>query len=886
MGVSAIYELLYNPKFTPQRSSTGHIETLTVDGNPTIILTKESTREYFEVEPTTGAIWDLMDGKKTIKQIFVEGKKTDDTLTERDVRDVIISLAEEGLVESTEPEIVQKRVEMASTFQLDVNLVRNTSESLAWFFKATRKMSKKQVLPIAIGITVLGFALFAGTFVHIFSDSRVFNVAGSALLGIFFYEIIVLSPDYLLHELAHAAACDYYGGKPLELGTGLYYLAPFFYCNTSDSWRLGRRSRIMISLAGPLTSLVIASFFVFASYLTPAGFGRNVLQIAAFFGFYGTLVNFSPVIETDGYYILADVLNIPNLRDESLGFIKRAFLRKLGRPVSKVRQSARRRRIFLLYGVIAIGWFLFFGYNTFWLMNIYGTDAYRAISSLSFIILGLKPFDPVAAGLNVAAFSYFCLLMVGYGVMGVAAYKKIRVRGVKLETIHDKRVSVFLPIPSFFPRRRAEALVGAVQGMAGKFSRSFSVTWEPPLCVAAIKLGKVNESLDDMRNDMLRLEKSFKSLHYAFLSQNLNFTSEEVSAKKKMLADIFNKLAAQFPSFERREAIYEASQFLKRREDLVRYLLHSAFGTVWTLELSPGDYKRIRREIFPSLIAEDLGLTELPGELEHFKKYTVLGLDAISQLSSEVEQDAGKVHKNPEVFQVTAFLEPIKSRLVFVGRTEEVERSIVWLGGLFLYQAWTGYIGEALDEAALGLKAIRQAPSHSLSKTQIKKLSDEELTLLSQDFAWVETLRQTVNEAIMRITSTYESATNFHEMLTSLVDDESFDIGLYEPILRTNDNRLATVKDKVKRFKDEFNRVSDELRDVTVEINGEYSKRKSMPGSSKLGLLRMLPVRVLLSFRYRFATRRNTPTYEAGVKILFTTTRLVYDTIIGSDIVI
>jgi hypothetical protein len=847
---------------------------------------KESTGEYFEVDETTNAIWNLVDGKKTVKEVFVEAKKTDDSLTERDVKDVIVSLAEEGTIESTEPEIEQKRVEVVSMFQLDVHLLRNSSESLAWFFKITRRLGGKQELPIAVGIGILGIAFFAGTFVQIFADSSRFELAGSTLLGLVFYQMIVLLPVYLIHELAHAAVCDYYGGKPLELGTGLYYLAPFFYCNTSDSWRLGRRARIMISLAGPLSTIVIASFFVLGSYVTPAGFGRNVLQIAAFFGLYGTLINFSPVIETDGYYILADVLNIPNLRDESLSFVKRVFLRKLGRPFSAVRQSVRQRRIFLLYGVIAIVWLIFFGYATLRLTYIYGMDAYRAFSTLSLIVLRIQSFDPATVGLNLAAFSFFGLLMVGYGVMGITAYKRVRIRGVKLETIHDKRVSVFLPIPSFFPRRRAEGFVNAAERMARKFSRSFSVTWEPPLCVAALKLGKVNESIDDMRHEMLRVERSFKSLHYKFLSQNLNFSSDGIFAKKKMMANIFNKLATQFAPSERREAVSEVSRFLTRRDDLTKYLLHSAFGTVWTLELSPEDYRRIRREIFPSLIAEDLSVTDLYGELEHFKKHTVLGLDAISQLSSEIEQDSSKVYRNPDVYQLTAFLEPIKSRLVFVGRTEEVERSIAWLGGLFLYQAWTGYIGEVLDEAALGLKSIRQAPSYSLAKTHIVRLPHEELNVLKQDFDWIETLRQTVDEAITRITSTYESAINFHEMLNSLVSEETFDVGLYEPILRTNDKRLTNVKNKIKKFQDEFNRVSDELGALMSEINEEYSRRTSKLGLSKLGFSRTFPVGFLLSLRYRFTPRRYTPAYEAGVKLLFTTARLVYDAIIGSDIVI
>ncbi len=857
---------------------------MTVDGKPTFILMNESSREYFEVDAATNAVWNLADGKKTVKEIFVLAKETDNTLTERDVRDVIISLAEEGTIESTEPELEQKRVDLVSTFQLDINLVRDSSTSLAWFFKITRSVIKKQELSIAIGISILGVAFFSGAFVQILANPSVFRVAGSTLLGFLFYQMVVLLPVYVIHELAHAAACDYYGGKPRELGTGFYYLAPFFYCDTSDSWRLGRRARIMISLAGPLSTVVVASFFVFGSYFVPPGFARNVLQIGAFFGFYGTLVNFSPVIETDGYYVLADILKIPNLRDESFSYIKRVFLRKLGRPLSVAGNTARHRRIFLLYAVIGVTWFVFWGYSTSRLMYIYGLDAYSAFLSLQSTVLRMQPFSAATVGLNLVTLSYFTLLVLGFGVIGTTAYRNLRFRGVKLETIHDKRVSVFLPLPSFFPRQHADRLVEATRKLSRKFSHSFSVTWEPPLCVASLKLGKVDESLDDMRRQMLSLERSFKSLHYTFLSKNLDSSSEEAS-NKKLMADNLNKLATQFPQFERKEAVEEVSQFLRRRDELIKYLLHSAFGTVWTLELSPDDYRRIRGEIFPSLIAQDLGVTDLYGELEHFKKHTVLGLDSVAQLSSEIEQESGKVHKKPEIYQVTAFIEPIRSRLVFVGRTERVERSIAWLGGLFLYQAWTGYISEVLDEASLGLKSIRLAPSHSFTKTHIMKLPDGEFRVLKQDFDWIGTLKETLDEAIARIGGTYESATNFQETLNSLVTDETFDVGLYRPILRTNEKRLVSARIKIEKFHGEYNRMIKELDRIVSEVGKEYLSRASKPGLSNQRVLRNSALRVLSFFHLRSSAGRGTPAYDAGVKLLFATARLVYDVVIASDIV-
>ncbi len=876
--VSAIYALLYDPSYRPRRSPKAHIEQLTVDGKPAFILMEEFAGEYFEVEPVTNTIWQLLDGKKTVQEIYEQARVADDTLTEKEVKDTIVSLAEEGIIESTEPEVRRRRVEVISAFQINVHLLKDSSESLARFFRLTRKLFRREELPIAIGIAALGFILFYSTFIDIFAHPSVFNIAGSAVLGFFFYQMFVLLPVYAVHELAHAAVCDYYGARPREIGTGLYYLAPFFYCDTSDGWRLSRRARIMISAAGPLATVVISALLVIWSYLSAPGALQNALRISAFFGYYGTLVNFSPVIETDGYYILADALKIPNLRDEAFSFIKRFFLVAFRRPVSAVRQSARRRRIILLYSIVTVAWGAFFAYTTGWMMYIYGNSSAAAVSNLALTITRVRALDLTAVGVNIATLSYFGLVLAGFVVMGVVAFKKIRMKGVKLETIHDKRVSVFLPLASTMPRERSMDLVEKAEKVASGFARSYSVTLEPPLCVAAMRLGKVDQSLESMKGEMQTIEQSFRRLHSRFVSER---AAAERGSARKALAQNLLLFAGQFPPRERKDAVSSGMQFLARQDALLRLVLQSAFGTVWTLELSPDDYERIRRNVFPGLIAEDLGATDLPGELEDFKKHTVLGSDGIAQLSAEIEKESREVYRRPEYYQITAFLEPLKSRLVFLGRTDRVEGSVVWLGGLYLYQAWTSYVGEMLQDAALGLQSIRLGRSMSLTKAQVGALRDDELETLGEDLKAMAAMTKTVESSLGKLESTYESAKNFHEMLDSLVSDEAFDVGLYTPILSSNARHLEGVRDRLEDFRSEFGRVSKKLEDHAAEIEEERSRRAAEGDSGKKerrGIADGVASRLLGN-----ASRGNTPGFGSEVRLIFAVTRLTYGVVAGSD---
>lgn len=459
-----------------------------------------------------------------------------------------------------------------------------------------------------------------------------------------------------------------------------------------------------------------------------------------------------------------------------------------------------------------------------------------------------------------------------------------------METIHDKRVSVFLPLPSFIQRERALRLVQQARGVSRKLTRSFSVVWEAPLCVAALKLGKVDQSLDQVRREMASVEKSFRSIHDKFLSDNLRSSDQAEPTRKTR--ELLVSLAGQFPRAEARTAKKETSKFLERQNGYLVYLLESAFGDVWTLELSPDDYRRIRRELFPSLVAEEVGASHLGAELERFKKHTIVGLDSLARLSSEQGKESSLVAKNVEQYQATAFIDPVMSRLLFIGRTEGVERSIIWIGGLFLYQAWIGCVSEALYESAIGLRSINQATYGSpFGRLQISKLSESELLLISRDFDGLEQLRNTVIEAMARIRSSYQSAKNFHDTLTALLEDQNFDIGLYRPILLTNQEHLKSLDNKIGLFEEEFGRAFDQFGKVNSMLR-ERSKRvtetdgqtprelPSFPSDTKL-----VP---LLSAIGVTKTKNNkfSPTFYLEVKRLFGAARLVYPVVLESDIVI
>jgi putative peptide zinc metalloprotease protein len=126
---------------------------------------------------------------------------------------------------------------------------------------------------------------------------------------------IALSATKILHELAHAVACKHFGGECHELGVMLLAFTPCLYCNVTDVWQLPRaRQRIAVSAAGMYVECVIAALCTFVWWGTEPGLLHNLALNVMIVASVSTLVfNGNPLLRYDGYYIVSDLLGVPNL---------------------------------------------------------------------------------------------------------------------------------------------------------------------------------------------------------------------------------------------------------------------------------------------------------------------------------------------------------------------------------------------------------------------------------------------------------------------------------------------------------------------------------------------------------------------------------------------
>jgi multidrug resistance efflux pump len=196
---------------------------------------------------------------------------------------------------------------------------------------------------------ILGAAVVAGLSRQELVNSFVDAMRWETLVAVWFTLLLVT----VLHEFAHGLTCKHFGGEVHEVGFMFLFLLPCFYCNVSDAWLLREKSkRLWVTLAGGYCDLCVWALAVFAWRLTIPNSLLNYLAWVVL-SVLGARVfcNFNPLLKLDGYYLLTDLLEIPNLQQrarEHLTGVLRQLLWGAPRP-----EAGRRGPVLLAYGLLS-----------------------------------------------------------------------------------------------------------------------------------------------------------------------------------------------------------------------------------------------------------------------------------------------------------------------------------------------------------------------------------------------------------------------------------------------------------------------------------------------------------------------------------------------------
>lgn len=292
---------------------------------------------YFRFQEEEYAILNMLDGTVSLDQVRerFEREFPPEKITLEELQQFIGTLHRSGLVITDAPgqgyqlhkrrrERRRKELIGAATNILSIRFKGIDPDRLfnfiypwvRWFFSVPALICCLILAACALTLVTVEFEVFRSklpTFHQFFSVKNAFWLA------------IALGVTKVLHEFGHGLSCKHFGGECHELGVMILVLTPCLYCNVSDSWLLPNKwHRAAIGAAGMYVELVIASICTFVWWFTEPGLLNHLCLSTMFVCSVSTvLFNGNPLLRYDGYYILSDLIEIPNLRQKASDILNR-----------------------------------------------------------------------------------------------------------------------------------------------------------------------------------------------------------------------------------------------------------------------------------------------------------------------------------------------------------------------------------------------------------------------------------------------------------------------------------------------------------------------------------------------------------------------------------
>jgi putative peptide zinc metalloprotease protein len=355
------------------------------------VVREPTENKYYQFDEVVVTLMRLMDGVRTPDEIAdAAGESLGARPTAGVVADFAQKLKRMGIVERTPAEqhlMMQERLRKKRKIR---SKQRSQGSILRLQFKfgdpdvAFGRMQQAVAwmwTPRFVAVSMLFFATYLVVTMVKWDEFAQATIALYTLDGIGPWDIVLLiaitAVITLIHELGHGLTTKALGGEVHEWGAMLFYFSPAAYCVTDDAWTFEKRShRLWTTFAGPWIELMVATVAGVIWALTEPGTFVNWVAFLTFLtgGLSSIFSNLNPLIPLDGYYALADWLEIPRLRAgafEYWGWLFKRYV--LGVDAKEPNQTPRERRIFLVYGALAFVYSIFISIVGFlWLVLIFG----------------------------------------------------------------------------------------------------------------------------------------------------------------------------------------------------------------------------------------------------------------------------------------------------------------------------------------------------------------------------------------------------------------------------------------------------------------------------------------------------------------------------------
>jgi putative peptide zinc metalloprotease protein len=338
------------------------------EGRTYYVIKDPISLRYYRFKEHENFLLGLMDGKHTLDDAQKEFEKRfrPDRLTLEDLEQFGQQLLTAGLAQNESPQAgkqlfdrrrKRRRSELMQTFtnilyiKIPIFDPEKLLEKMLPFF---RWMFTTWFLLVSVGV-MLAAILLVTTHFQTFRD-KLPDYQEFFSFKTIMYMWAALGVVKVIHEFGHGLSCKHFGGEVHEMGFLFLCFSPAMYCNVSDAWMLPNKwHRIIISGAGIYVELMIAAIATFVWWNSAGSPFINYMALALMVvcSVSTVMFNGNPLMRFDGYYVLADWLEIPNLRDRSNRYLQRVVMEHcLGIEVQpEPYMELWRRILFVTYAV-------------------------------------------------------------------------------------------------------------------------------------------------------------------------------------------------------------------------------------------------------------------------------------------------------------------------------------------------------------------------------------------------------------------------------------------------------------------------------------------------------------------------------------------------------
>ncbi|MCA9065474.1 MAG: HlyD family efflux transporter periplasmic adaptor subunit, partial [Planctomycetaceae bacterium] len=297
--------------------------------------------KYHRLQVEQYRILELLNGERSLEQVRDDLKKEFPTLqvTLGDIQQLITDLHKKGLVISNRPgqgaavvrERRRARNEKIKQTLMSLLYLRlpgwDPEKTLRWMYSLApiRAIFHPTVVTLCLLFVVSSWLVLGANLEEFHRRLPGFqSFFGWPNL---IYLWVTLGVAKIIHEFGHGLSCHHFGGECHEMGIMLLVFSPCLYCDVTDSWMMKNKwHRIIIGAAGMYIEVILSAAAIYVWWLTKPGL-LNYLALNTFFVTTITTVifNANPLMRFDGYYMMSDFLEIPNLRNKSDKLLRDAF---------------------------------------------------------------------------------------------------------------------------------------------------------------------------------------------------------------------------------------------------------------------------------------------------------------------------------------------------------------------------------------------------------------------------------------------------------------------------------------------------------------------------------------------------------------------------------